>query len=345
MQKSGSYRTFIILTIILILTIIVSVLVGVANISILNTIKIILNKIPLVGKYIGLSNIEASHIAIIQDVRLPRVLLGFLIGSGLSTVGVAFQGMFKNPMADPFIVGTSSGAALGASVAIVLKLNKGFFGLGAISMFAFLGALLATLISYNIAIIKGRLPVTSLLLAGIAVSQFFTAIMSLIMTISTRDMNQIVFWTMGSLSAKGWVHVKAASLPVLLGSLIIYIFARDLNIILLGEESAQSMGIEVERVKKIILLVSVVITAFLVSTSGIIGFVGLIIPHMVRLIMGPDHRLIIPASSLLGGIFLIIADSLARTVIAPTELPVGIITALAGGPFFIYLLRKTKNNI
>lgn len=345
MQKYANYKMFIILTLILIVTINICVLIGVANISVLNSAKIIFNKVPVVGKYIDTSNIKSSHISIIQNVRLPRVLLAFLVGYGLSIVGVAFQGMFKNPMADPFIVGTSSGAALGASIAILLKLNKSLFGLGAISTFAFLGALLATFITYNVATIKGKVPVTSLLLSGIAIGQFFTAIMSFIMTISTKDISTIIFWTMGSFSARGWKHIQIVIIPVILGSIIIYIFAKDLNIMLLGEESAQNLGVEVERVKKTILLVSVIITAFIVSVSGIIGFVGLIVPHVVRITIGPDHKKLIPASGLVGGIFLIVTDTLARTLIAPTEVPVGIITALAGGPFFIYLLRKAKRNV
>lgn len=345
MGKHAKYKLLAMLIIGLFATITICVLIGVANITILDSTKLILNKLPIVGKYINISNIRGSHIAIVQNIRLPRVLLAFLVGYGLSIVGVAFQGMFKNPMADPFIVGTSSGAALGAAIAILLKLNKTLFNMGAVSVFAFLGALLATFITYNIAAVKGRVPVTRLLLGGVAVSQFLTAIMSFLMAISTKDMNTIIFWTMGSLSARGWKHIQIVIIPVILGSLVIYIFAKDLNVMLLGEESAQSMGVEVEKVKKIVLTMSVIVTSFLVSVSGIIGFVGLIIPHIVRLLIGPDHKIIIPASGLLGGIFLIVADTLARTVIAPTEVPVGIITALAGGPFFIYLLRKREKNI
>lgn len=345
MEKNKNLKILPPLLIASLIVIAISVVVGVANITIIDSIKIILNSIPVVGNYVDVSNIQKSHIAIIQNIRLPRVLLSFLVGYGLSIVGVAFQGMLKNPMADPFIVGTSSGAALGASIAILLKLNKTVFGMGAVSIFAFIGALLATLIVYNMARIKGKVPVNTLLLAGVATGQFFTAIMSFIMTISTKDVNTIVFWTMGSFSGRGWNHVQIAIVPVLLGSIIIYTFSKDLNILLLGEDSARNMGVETEKVKKIVLITSVLITAFLVSVSGIIGFVGLIVPHIVRLVLGPDHRTLIPASGLIGGIFLIIADAISRTIIAPTEVPVGIITALAGGPFFIYLLRKYKRTV
>lgn len=345
MRNNRAGKIIPMLLVALIITIALSVVIGVANVTVIDSVKIIAKKIPGIGNYIDVSNIQKSHVAIIQNIRLPRVLLAFLVGYGLSIVGVAFQGLLKNPMADPYIVGTSSGAALGASIAIMLKLNKMFFGIGIVSVFAFIGALSATMIVYNMARIKGKVPVTTLLLAGIATGQFFTAIMSFLMTISSKDVSTIIFWTMGSFSSRGWNHVQVAALPVLIGTIIIYIFSKDLNIMLLGEDSAKNMGVHTEMVKKIILIISVVITAFLVSVSGIIGFVGLIIPHMVRLVIGPDHRTLIPASGLVGGIFLILADTLARTIIAPTEVPVGIITALAGGPFFIYLLRKSKRTV
>lgn len=345
MKKHNYFKIFSILLVIVFITISISVIIGVANITVVDSMKIIFNKVPVIKKYINISGMQNSHISIIQNIRLPRVLISFMVGYGLSIVGVAFQGMLKNPMADPFIVGTSSGAALGASIAILLKLNNTFFGMGAVSIFAFIGALLATLIVYNMSRIKGKVAVTTLLLAGVATGQFFTAIMSFIMTLSTKDISKITFWTLGSFSGRGWDHVLIAVVPVLVGSGIIYIFAKDLNIMLLGEDSAKNMGVDTEHTKKIILITSILITAFLVSISGIIGFVGLIVPHITRLIFGPDHRILIPASGLLGGIFLVIADTLARTLIAPTEVPVGIITALSGGPFFIYLLRKVKRTV
>ncbi|KAB3532898.1 iron chelate uptake ABC transporter family permease subunit [Alkaliphilus pronyensis] len=319
--------------------------VGAANISILNGIKIIASQIPIIDGLIDLSGIPDSHIFIILNIRLPRIILALLVGYGLSIVGVSFQGLLKNPMADPYVIGTSSGAALGAAIAILLKLNKTILGVGAVSIFAFIGALLATFIVYQLARVKSKVPVTTLLLAGIATGQFYTAIMSFIMVISSKDVTSIVFWTLGSFSSRGWNHVQIAILPIIIASIIIYIFSKDLNVLLLGEATAQNTGVNVEWVKRIILVTSAFITAFAVSVSGIIGFVGLIIPHIMRMLVGPDHRVLIPASGLMGGIFLIAADTLARTIIAPTEVPVGIITALSGGPFFIYLLRRTKKVI
>lgn len=344
-KKSKNTRNMVLLILLLFGVIVFSSISGAANITPFNSIRIILSRLPIIGGLFDLEGIPGSHLTIILNIRLPRILLAFIVGFGLSIVGVALQGLLKNPMADPFIMGTSSGAALGAAIAIFFKLNRVIFGVGIISVFAFFGALLATLIVYSLAKVKSKVPVTTLLLAGIAVGQLFTAFMSLIMVVSSKDVTTIVYWTMGSFSARGWSHLQVATIPILLGSGIIYIFAKDLNILLLGEATAQNTGVEVEKVKGIILAVSALVTAFAVSVSGIIGFVGLIIPHIVRMIVGPDHRTLIPASGILGGIFLIIADTLARTIIAPTEVPVGIITALAGGPFFIYLLRKSKRVI
>lgn len=345
MKSKPIFNKLIIMIIILLALIVIASVMGAANISIINSTRIILSRLPFIGGSFNISDIHQSHRVIIMDIRIPRILLSLLVGWSLSIVGVALQGLLKNPMADPYITGTSSGAALGAALAIVLKLNRVFWGLGLVSIFAFLGALLATFIVYSLAKVKGKVPVTTLLLAGIATGQFFTAIMSLIMVISSKDISSIVYWTMGSFSSRGWNHVIIAFFPILIGSIVIYIFAKDLNILLLGETTAQNTGVNVEGVKRIILITSVLMTAIAVSVSGIIGFVGLIVPHIMRMLMGPDHRILIPASGIMGGIFLITADTIARTVIAPTEIPVGIITALAGGPFFIYLLRRTKKVI
>lgn len=319
--------------------------IGTAKVSVLDIFKIIASKIPLINNYIDVSNIPDSTKSIIWNLRLPRVLLGGIIGASLSVAGAAFQGMFKNPMADPYVLGISSGAALGATLAIVFKIDVSFFSISSITIFAFIGALLAVFTVYNIARVKNKVPVTTLLLAGVAVGQFLTAIMSFIMILSDKDMVKITYWTLGSLSGKGWEPVIGIALPSTLGIIVISFFARDLNILLTGEESAQSLGVDVERTKTYILLLGTFITAISVSVCGIIGFVGLIIPHIVRILMGPDHRILLPASALLGSIFMIFADTIARTLISPIEIPVGIITALFGGPFFIYLLRSRKKSI
>lgn len=317
--------------------------IGTANVSVINTFKIIGSKIPFLKKHIDISNISDAYMTIIWNIRLPRVLLGVLVGAGLSIAGASFQGMFQNPMADPYIIGISSGAALGASLAIILKTNISLFNITSISIFAFLGALFAVILVYSIARVGNKIPVTNLLLSGVGIGQFFTAIMSFLMVIHERDMAKIVYWTLGNLSGKGWDPIIKISLPAIISMIAIGFFARDLNIMLTGEDAAQSLGVDVEKTKIYLIVICSLLTSIIVSVSGIIGFVGLIIPHMVRIILGPDHRVLLPASALLGGIFMIFADTIARTIISPVQIPVGIITALFGGPFFIYLLKTRRN--
>ncbi len=342
--SSSKYRiVLIILALILLLSIGIFSVIGTANIRWIDVFRIIGSKIPLLQNYVDVSDILPTHQIIIWSIRLPRVLLAVLVGSSLAIAGAAFQGMFKNPMADPFVIGISSGAALGATIAIILRVSISFIGISAISMFAFIGALITVFIVYNISRIKDKVPVTTLLLAGIAIGQFLTAIMSLLMVIYSNDMAKIIYWTMGSLAGKGWDPLIRISLPVIVSIVLINFFARDLNIMLTGEDSAKSLGINVEKIKMYVLILGTFMVSMVVSVSGIIGFVGLIIPHIVRIIIGPDHRVLLPASALTGGIFMVFADTIARTIISPVEIPVGIITALFGGPFFLYLLKKTKS--
>ncbi|ODS41832.1 MAG: iron ABC transporter [Candidatus Altiarchaeales archaeon IMC4] len=295
--------------------------------------------IPLKGVFTALTNLNAqgTESIIISQIRLPRIILAALVGSALAVAGAAMQGLFKNPMADPYVIGISSGAAFGASIAIVVHLS--------VPVFAFLFAAGTAFLVYNIAKKNGRVPVETLLLSGIAVAAFFSAMTSLVMYLAGEDLHQIVFWLMGGLWGSDWGKVTVAAPFIFLGTIGIFVFSRDLNAMLLGEEHAQHLGIEVENVKKILLVLVSLITGIAVAVSGIIGFVGLIIPHIARLVVGPDHRILIPVSALIGAIFLVWADTLARTIISPTELPVGIITAFFGAPFFIYLLRRKRGNI
>ena len=266
---------------------------------------------------------------------------GFLTGGALAVSGAAYQGIFKNPMADPFILGVSSGAALGASIGIVMHFSADFLGLNGTAVLAFAGAFLAIFLVYNISKVGRKVPVASLLLSGIAVSQSLTAFMSLLMIFNVQSMNQIMFWTMGSLNGKGWDQVITVLPYVVIGCLILFTTVRELDIMLLGEDAATQLGVNTDHLKKKVLVVSSVITAAVVSVTGIIGFVGLVVPHIVRILSGPKHRILLPFSLVFGGTFLIICDTLARTV-SSQEIPVGIITAAFGGPFFIYLLRKSK---
>jgi iron complex transport system permease protein len=281
---------------------------------------------------------SVPHEVIIFQIRLPRIFLGILAGLSLATAGTALQGLFKNPMADPYIIGIASGAAVGAALSILVL--PPIFSIYTTPIMAFLGALFTIFLVYNIATVGGKIPVDTLLLTGIAVSLFLGAVLSFMMSIAGEALHNIFFWIMGGLWLANWTQVRIIVLPVLVCFCLIYLFAKDLNAMLLGEESAQTLGINVENAKRILLVLSAFITAAAVSFTGTIGFVGLIIPHITRILVGPDHRILFPASALVGGIFLVWTDALARLL---GEMPVGIITAFFGAPFFIYLLKKRKS--
>ncbi|KNF10139.1 iron compound ABC transporter, permease component FhuG [Gottschalkia purinilytica] len=331
-----------ILIILICLSIAVFSTIGSANIRVIDTIRIILSKIPLINKSIDTSDIPKSSEVIILNIRIPRVLISMLVGSSLAGVGAVLQGLFKNPMADPYIIGISSGAAFGAGIFIVLGVTGYSSNISLISIGAFIGALSTIFLVYWISRVKNKIPITTLLLSGVAIGQLLTSMLSFMMIISTKDMDKIIYWTLGSFAGKGWDRLIPFLPIALISFLILLFYYRDLNIMLMGEESAQGLGIDVERTKLILLIVSSLITAISVSISGTIGFVGLIVPHIIRLIIGANYKYLLPCSILAGGIFLSFADTVARTIISPTEIPVGIVTAILGGPFFIYLLRKNK---
>lgn len=279
---------------------------------------------------------------ILLQIRMPRVLLAAAVGSSLAVAGAVFQGLFRNPMADPYVIGVSSGAAVGAVFAMLAGIRIALVGLGAVPLFAFAGGILSILLVYTMARVGRTVPVMTLLLAGIAVSAFLSALVSLLTYYSGEKLHLVVFWLMGGLGGATWNKVRLMIPYALAGYICVSFFARELNVLLLGEETARHLGVETEKVKKILLMGASLLVAAAVSTSGIIGFVGLIVPHFIRLIAGPDHRFLLPASALLGASLLIGADALARTVVTPAELPLGIITALVGAPLFIYLLKKRK---
>lgn len=280
--------------------------------------------------------------AIIFQIRMPRVLTAAIVGSALAVAGAVFQGLLRNPMADPYLIGTSGGAALGATVALILPLQVMWFGFSLVPMLAFAGAMGAVLVVYRVARVGPRTPVTNLLLAGFALSSMMSAVMSFLMLAGTRSLHRVVLWTMGGVAASGWSQIQVVMPLVLVGMVCAYLLANDLNAFLLGEEQAAHLGVDVERRKLALLMVGSLLTAAAVSVSGLVGFIGLVVPHMTRLLFGPNHRLLLPSSALMGSIFLILADLLARVLMSPAEIPVGIITALIGAPFFIYLLRRSR---
>jgi iron complex transport system permease protein len=315
---------------------------GFSQIPFLNILKILVKNTPILGSYMSFPSIPSVQETIITQIRLPRILAGALIGAGLSAAGVTYQGIFRNPMADPYIIGASSGAALGASLAIVFGVGVSVLGLNTVPIFAFLGCISTVLVVYSISRVGTRVPVSTLLLSGIALNSFLLAIVAYLQTIAGQKLGPLTFWLMGGLGSIGWNSVWSALPFVLAGIIITYLYSRDLNLLTLGEDQAQHLGIQLERTKLILLVSSAFLTAAAVSISGLIGFIGLIIPHLTRLFTGPDHRILLPASVILGASFMVICDSLARILAAPSEVPVGIITAVCGGPFFIYLLRRKR---
>jgi iron complex transport system permease protein len=292
------------------------------------------------GEAIGTTGVILFH------VRLPRVLLSFLVGGSLASVGVVLQALLRNPLADPYVLGVSSGAALGVSLAILLGVETTVLALSALPLCGFAGGLLSLAVVYRMAASYGRLPVHSLLLAGVILNAIFSAVIMFVTSIMDPNRSAgMMTWLMGNLSAPSYSALAIMTVYLMVGVFILFKQARVLNLLTLGEESARSLGVETERVKRLVYVVSALITGAVVSVSGMIGFVGMVIPHAVRLVLGADHRLLLPASALVGGLYLMAADTVARTVLSPTEIPVGIVTALAGGPFFIYLLVWRKDRI
>lgn len=281
-------------------------------------------------------------------IRLPRVLLAGILGAGLAVSGVAFQALLRNPLADPYVLGVSGGASLGGVLALLFGLGgpaRADGGLG-VPVFAFAGALLALVVVERLATVGGQLTVTTMLLTGAVWNAFCAALIYFLQSVaSLQELHAIVFYLMGSVPALGYPTLAALGLATLAGVVVLVGSARELNLFSLGEEGAGQLGVDVERVKRRVFLVGCLLTGLAVSVSGMIGFVGLVVPHLLRLLLGPDHRLLLPASCLGGAAFLVVADLLARTLIAPVELPVGVVTALVGGPFFLVLLRRRGGEI
>ena len=277
---------------------------------------------------------------IIWQLRAPRIVLGALTGAALSTVGGAFQGILRNPLADPYILGVSAGAALGACIGIAFQYITGYAFASYLPLFAFLGAMLSLYLVYKSSKISYSANSTGLLLAGVAITFLFSALITVLLALSRRELHSMIFWLMGDLSAANWKKISIILLPVIIGNAMLFFSALDLNALSLGEEEALHLGINTGKLRIRIFLIGSVIIATVVSFTGLIGFVGLIIPHIARLLVGPDHRIMLPIAAFLGAVFLILCDILARILLAPTEIPIGAITAIVGVPLFIYLLRR-----
>lgn len=287
----------------------------------------------------------AAFETILFQIRLPHTVTLALAGMALAGSGAAYQGLFRNPLADPYIIGVAAGAGLGAVAAMALNWPRNLIGLAAVPLAAFVGALITVTIVYRIARVGRSTPVTTLLLAGVAVGTFASALTSMLMLLSTAELRRALTWLLGGFSLGGWPPVLV-SLPYLalgLGTLIL--LARPLNVLQFGDEEALQLGLDVERFKLVIVAAASLTAATAVAFSGIIAFVGLIVPHLVRIVWGPDYRRLLPLATLGGGIVLLGADVVARVIVAPQELPVGIVTSVIGAPFFLYLLRRAKSEV
>jgi iron complex transport system permease protein len=326
----------------LIVVIAVAASIGSVEIPLATTFYILLDKLLFVDINQTWPDAFAT---IVWDYRLPRVILAGLVGAALSTAGATYQGLFRNPLADPYLIGVAQGASVGAIVGFLLPAAWNISAFGLVPLLAFIGAICATIIVYLLARVGKTLPVTTLILSGVALSALLSSIASYLIISSSKEMHGILFWLMGSFSMSKWSEVGIALPYVAVGTAVIIIFARLLNVMQLDEEQAQQLGVNVERYKILLLAAATLITAASVAFVGTIGFVGIIIPHAVRLIWGADHRFLLPLAVLTGAIFMILTDLVSRTVMAPTEIPIGVITAVCGAPFFLYLLRRRKKAI
>lgn len=313
---------------------------GDAKIGFTETYIIVLENIK---KVIGMNFIShGTKDLIIMNIRLPRILTAIVVGAGLSAVGCSYQGVFKNSMADPYILGISSGATLGAALVIISFKSVSLPGISLIAAAAFLGALITTFLVYFIAAKDKKVSTQSLLLSGIAISYFLSAIVSILLVFNEKDVARIIYWTMGSLASTGYLQLAVMTPAIGILTYMLWRYSGDLDILTAGDEVAMSMGVETSRVRQNILIISSFIVAICVAFTGTIGFVGLIIPHLARNVVGPSHSKLIPFSMVTGSIFLIFADTAARSAIDGAQLPVGAVTAVLGAPFFIYLLMKNK---
>lgn len=292
-------------------------------------------------------HLTATEQLILLQIRLPRILSSAIVGASLSVSGLLFQGLFRNPMADPYVIGASGGSVLGACIGIFLFNQASFFGLSITALLAFAGSVLTMVLVYSLARSKGRTNVVTLLLAGFAISTIltnFTYFFEVLDSASGSGTRILLSWLRGVISTPHWSELAVTAAALLLGSIAAFPLTRRLNTLALGDEYAHQLGLNVERTRIGIILIGSLLTAVAVALGGLISFAGLIIPHIGRIFLGPDNTRLLPVSALAGAIFLVLADTLARTILAPTELPVGILMALVGGPFFLYLLRRPRRD-
>ncbi|MGE7622906.1 FecCD family ABC transporter permease [Viridibacillus sp. NPDC096237] len=346
LNERKAKRRFLLLLLLLFCALVLSVTfaltLGPVKMSPITVWKIALSHLPIFGDYIDIKWTQAQE-RIIWDIRLPRVLLGAIVGAGLSVVGVVIQALVRNPLADPYILGISSGSSVAATLVILFGALP-VFGQYALSLGAFTGAIIAMVAVYLLAQVGGRIETTRLLLAGVAISMIMSAVTNFIVTLAPKEsgIRGAMFWMMGSLAGAKWEYIMIPTVVVFVGTIYLLFNARSLNILLMGEEAAATLGVNIDSFRKILIIVSSLLTGTVVAVSGSIGFIGLVVPHFVRLLIGTDHKRVLPFSVLIGMILVIWSDVCARMLLAPQELPIGVVTALCGGPFFIWLLRRSS---
>lgn len=328
----------------LVLSMVISLSMGSARLPISHVWLILLHHTPIIGDWVQPVWPESSE-QIVLKVRFPRIMLGILVGASLSLAGAGFQGVLRNPLADPYTLGVASGSSVGAAFLILFGLQYALLGQWTIPVVAFVTGLISLWVVFRLANFHGKFQMETIILSGVVVSAFLGAIVSFMVSLSNRVVNEILFWLMGSLALRGWSYSLVVLPYLMIGLAVLVAYSRSLNLFALGERQAAHLGVPVERTKKLVLIFSTLLTAAAVSVSGVVGFVGLITPHLVRLIVGPDYRLIVPLSMIAGGIYVLWADTVARMALSPTEIPLGVVTAFLGAPFFAYLLSKHKKTM
>ncbi len=337
--RNATFAQIIVLMLLLLSVILISTAMGYIKIPLPAVAKIIFAKI--LGNLSWIRGLDEVFPVVIFDVRLPRILTAALVGAGLAMSGVVFQGILLNPLADPYTLGVSAGAAFGAALAILLNIH--FLGTYSIPLFAFVGAASTLLFVIYLSSSAEGLSSNNLILSGIIVAAILSAGISFLKYVADEQVAVIIFWLMGSFGSKTWTDVALIISIVCIGFCVFIYYARDLNLMSLGNRSAASLGVDTGRVTLVLLAMASFVAAVCVSVSGIIGFVGLLVPHIVRLITGPDNKKLLPVSMLAGAILLLCADTITRAVL-PSEIPIGVLTALIGGPFFCYIFRKQQKS-
>jgi iron complex transport system permease protein len=341
-QSEGTIRMhagwlFVLLAVLLLIAVVVSTGSGFVYIPFFDVVRIIVAKLTGVKELAA--HLDDLFPVLVVDVRLPRIITSALVGGGLAVSGVIFQGILLNPLADPYTLGVSAGAAFGASLALLL--NFTLLGVWSVPVFAFVGALATLMVVIYLTAGSGDLSSGSLILSGIIVAAILSSGVSFIKYLADDEVSIIIFWLMGSFASKTWAEAGLIAMALIFGLAVFIFFSRDLNLLALGSRSATTLGVSPRKVSLILLTTASLVSAVCVAVSGIIGFVGLLVPHMVRFITGPDNRRLLPISVLTGSLLLMCADTVTRAVL-PQEIPIGVITALIGGPFFCYIYRKRQ---